>query len=309
MELSHSIERLKDKGFMNAGPLCFTQSEAEELKRLTFKIFDELPHDHPHYLPIKSGAGGLRGLPQHDLRIAELLNKAVSNDSIKKILVSVLGPDYKIWQIDFRRSVPGDPGLRLHQDGPGQLNMVIMLSDNPTHDGATAFLPGTHQVSKRIRDLELEASPSLMNTMKKFMGAMTGRHGDIGFFFNRTWHGRFSNSSQNSNNAILIAFFPAGGLLSWSDPYVNWSEDFLKSMESTELGRLMHPSLNTQKADGENYLITAKSQTELPYSLKLETSESKSLKLKTIITFLKLTMGSGRPIKRLIRQLSGKTST
>ena len=50
-------------------------------------------------------------------------------------LEEVLGQNYKILAINFRRSMAGDPGLGLHQDGPGEVNMCICLDNNPNGDG------------------------------------------------------------------------------------------------------------------------------------------------------------------------------
>ena len=113
------IADLQSHGFVNAGQLALSSQEGNELARLTIDVYEGLTPDHPHYLSSKDAGDGVRGLPQHHSRISELLNQGVSNADVKAILSAVLGSSYKIWQIDFRRSRPGDNGLYLHQDAWG----------------------------------------------------------------------------------------------------------------------------------------------------------------------------------------------
>lgn len=136
-------------------------------------------------------------------------------------------PGYKIWQIDFRRSKPGDSGLYLHQDAPGQLNIAVLLSDNSTGDGATIFLLSTHRIARRMKDLRVEVPPRVIRLAPFLFSPLTGRAGDISFFFNRTWHGRFANRSSRSYDVILIGFFPAGAQMGFPPPYVAWSPEIL----------------------------------------------------------------------------------
>jgi putative 2OG-Fe(II) oxygenase len=310
-ENSEVIEQLKLFGFVNARQLALSVQESNELASLTKETFSHLNHDHPHFLNDEIGVTGMRGLPLHNDKITEILNKIVSNKSVKNVLEKVLGPDYKIWQIDYRRSVRGDKGLQLHQDGMGQLNMGILLSDNMTSDGSTVFLPQSHLVIRRIRDLRLELSPRLIKSFSFLFSYITGKVGDISFFFNRTWHGRCPNNSDRDNDIILIGFFPAGAAMSFLPPYVNWPVDFLENIKDTELGRLMNPSIGTeQQSNGLLKIISKQNNSlkELPYSLAIESKQENqgNFKLRIIVIFLKVAMGGGRPFKVMFRKFKGK---
>lgn len=313
MDTISLINRFKLNGFMNAGKLALSSEESSELGKLSREVYDQILPDHPDHLSAEDGAGGVRGIPQHHPRIAELLNRVVSNPDVQSILESVLGPSYKIWQINFRRSLPTDKGLQLHQDGRGQVNICILLSENNEGDGATVFLPSTHLVQERIRELKLEASPGIFKLLGSLITPLTGKVGDIGFLFNRTWHGRSPNASDKFHDIIMIGFYPAGAHLSLMAPYLNWSKEFLQSIQGTRMGYLMDPSIGTELESDGRYRILAQDNTtskSIPFSLEIETYPGKNqyqnnYKLRFSIIFLKIAMGTGRPFKRLYRKMIG----
>jgi putative 2OG-Fe(II) oxygenase len=91
------------------------------------------------------------------------------------------------------RSMAGDSGLYLHQDGVGLVNLCICLDNNPNGDGATAVLPGSHLLEKSAKKLRLEITPFLFNTFRFLFKPLCFMEGDVSFFSNPVWHGRFSN--------------------------------------------------------------------------------------------------------------------
>ena len=305
------LAKLKLNGFVNAGPLALTAEEVKELTDLSQQIYLQMGHDHPDYLQFEEGVGGVRGIPQHHPRIAELLNKLISAPEVEEVLQSVLGPVYKIWQINFRRSLPSDKGLSLHQDSPGQVNMCILLSDNSQGDGATVFLPSTHMLKERIRELKLEASSGVFNLIRPMLTMLSGRAGDVGFLFNRTWHGRTPNKTAQFQDIIMLGFYPADGYLHLHTPYLNWSRDFLNSIEHTKMGLLLDPQIGTvQESEGKYKILhTAESKNQpLPFAFEIENLKDNdhhktNYRLRISVACLKFAMGSGRPFKRLLRKL------
>lgn len=310
MDVVSIVDQVKHLGFVNAKQVALSSLESQELASLSRDIYHGLSHDHPDYLPAKGGGAGMRGIPQHHPRIAQIIDRVVSNSEVRSILESVLGQDYKIWQIDYRRSVKGDEGLALHQDAPGQLNICIMLSNNIDYEGSTVFLTGSHLLPKRIADLKVKLSPSLMETLRLFFSHLSGNVGDIAFFFNRTWHGRYPNNSCRTNEVILLGLFPVGASMSLLPPYVNWSADFLESIQGTELSRLVDPAIGTEvQKNGLHKIILQKnvSNFSLPFSMEIESKlDCKiNIKLKIFVGFLRVAMGFGRPFKKLLRNFSG----
>jgi non-haem Fe2+, alpha-ketoglutarate-dependent halogenase len=303
------INKLKSDGFVNAGQLALSAKEFAELWRLADEVCDNLAPDHPLYLSPKGGVGGVGCLPQLHPEIAKLIDKVVSNAEVRSILQSVLGLNYKIAQINLRRSYPGDEGLSLHQDAPGQVNLWIFLSGNSSGDGTTSFLPGSNHIFERARNLRLEVPAALFALLRFLIVPFTGRLGDIGFYFNRTWHGRFANRSNNIEDVIGVSFFPEGASMDLGPPYDKWSTDFVQSIRGTELGRLLDRSDGlAQQSDGRHQVIPAgnKFNNELAYSLAIETEQGPpdalvTSKLKRSICILRVVMGAGRPFFLLFR--------
>jgi non-haem Fe2+, alpha-ketoglutarate-dependent halogenase len=317
--VTHSslINNLKSKGFVNFGRAPLSSQELGELIQLSKDTAERLSSDHPH---LSKSCGSLSliltCLPQHNPRIAVLLNSVFSNPDIQLVLKSVLGSDYKIWQINFRRAMPGDRGLYLHQDSFGEFGFVILASEGGDGEGATIFLPGSHLVKKTVKDWKIEIPPYLLMKIRNLFTPLTGKVGDIAFFFNRTWHGRFSNNSNNSHDCIMMSFFPAGASLSEGEGYSKWSAEFLSQVEGTELGRLINPSIGTEKQKDSRFKILSSGEGDVdtPYTLAIETSQGKqarldNLKLKATIFFIKVIMwllGPIIPLARRLRVMLGK---
>lgn len=164
----------------------------------------------------RAGRYGLKVLENSDWSVAldvagfspefdALLEHALSHPAVKAVLEGVLGAHYKLEQVNVRRAEPGGNGQHLHQDAVGEMGMTILVRDLPQLGGATAFLPGSHRWPVRYSDVGITFDPWWL---KPVLGAATGRAGDVFFFFNRTWHGRFSNQQQA--DAIMMSFFGVG---------------------------------------------------------------------------------------------------
>jgi len=307
MTCEQIVDTVKERGFANAGPLALSSADATEFSTLADQIFRQMPPDHPHYLGSKTGGEGFRGVPEHSPRLAELLNRIVSTPAVGDVLRSLLGTSYKLWQIDFRRSSPGDPGLYLHQDAPGQLNIALLLSDNPTGAGATIFFPGSHRFVRRMKETGVTIPPSLIRLAEFCFTPVSGQAGDLAFFLNRTWHGRFENRTNQSFDIILIGFYPAGGRMGFPKPYVTWSPELLASLAGTELGRLMDPSIDTAlQPDGLYQILPRAGESDVSFALGLERAiqtRPMSASQQFTITSLRLAMAAGGLASRGLRVL------
>lgn len=314
MNLQHVLQNFKRHGFANAGQLALTRGEADELANLSNHAFAAVRdacatgEKHPDYLPSTSGLEGVMRIPQQHPRIAELLDKIVSNGEVRALLGDVLGPDYKIWQANFRRSIPGDKGLYLHQDGRGETNLCILLSSNPSGAGATVFLPGSHLVKSSMKKWRIEAPPILLRWLSFLFTPLTGAAGDIAFFSNRTWHGRARNPSAQSFDVILISFFPAGVAFGFKG-YGDWSPKFLTSLQGTRLGVLIDPTIGTrQRSDGLYEILPSGkgSIQESPFALAIDDGQIPragvgGVNLLLTIAILRSVFAVGRPLWHLVR--------
>jgi putative 2OG-Fe(II) oxygenase len=173
------------------------------------------------------------------------LAKILTFPDYKNLFNEVLGSNYKVWAINFRRSSPNDLGLYLHQDGLGQVNLAILLDNNLKGYGSTAVLPGSHLIIHSIKKMKLEVPAIFINWFKFLFKPLSGERGDIAIFSNRTWHGRFSNNSDMSYDVILVGFFPER--YAYNNP---WPKDFIRSNQGTDFGKLLATSSDLIHANG-----------------------------------------------------------
>ena len=308
-----ATEELKKMGFVNlGGARILPDSEVKQLQALSSNLLIQFEQDKQGADKLRAysntavgvGASNIEGLPQYDPLISHSINKILSDKSVKAVLNSILGADYKIWQIGFRRSSPDDKGLGLHQDSFGETGLVILLDDNLAGDGATFFLPGSHLLSKTASMLGIGVPPVLADLMRGLLKPFVGRAGDIGFFFNRTWHGRFSNSSLRNHDAILISFFPSGATFGFGGSYLEWSKEYLSEIKGTELGRLLDPSSGTELIGDKRYKVANQSgNTQIPFALQIADPVDHGLKpagwkIHMVIFLLRAII----PLSRIVRR-------
>lgn len=289
------ISTLKQRGFVNAGPLALSTDQVHELADAARAAYASVPAGDPRRIAKQVGAEGLRVLPEHSPAIARLLDAVVSNGNVRTVLRAVLGVNYKIWQINYRRSSPGDRGLSLHQDANGEFNLTVLLSDNATGEGSTSFLPASHR-GQRMKDLRI-AIPAILDQplMRLLCSPMTGRAGDIGFFFNRTCHGRFENRTTTVHDAVLMSFFPAGATYGFPPPEPCWSSTFLSSIRGTELERLIDPVIGTERS-GEHYYTVVPSSIDTPKPFAIEIEEPHGGSTAQVMT-LRMVSAAARPLR------------
>lgn len=233
MDIQKKIMEFKSNGFVNLGSSFLESEEIDTLCHAAISVFKTIPPEHPAAIR-DDGTTGVLDLPCYDNRVTQCVDKIVSHGNFLTFLSVILGDGCRIWDISFRRSTPGDRGLFLHQDGVGQINMAICLDDNQEGIGATALLPSSHLVARSIRDLRAEVPPVIINWLSFLFVPLTGKRGDVSFFSNRAWHGRFANYSDTAHDVILIGFFPYG--YRYSHP---WPKDLIDNCQGGELGRLL----------------------------------------------------------------------
>lgn len=239
---TQEINFFKKQGFVNFGSIIFSKKECKELKKIANHIYTSMPIKHPDFIK-DLGVLGLENLPLHDKEILKFINKIVSHSSIKSFLDDILGKNYKIWDISLRKSSAGDMGLYMHQDGVGQVNMIINLDNNIKGEGALAILPSSHLILKSQAQLKLKMPRVFTNLFSILFKPLSGSEGDISFFSNKAWHGRFSNKSNENHDVILVGFFPQG--YCYSKP---WPKDLIKKNTMLNIGNLLANTSDYKKA-------------------------------------------------------------
>ena len=305
MKIKNESKFFQEKGFVNFGPLNISSSDIDELSRISREIYHRINNDvNPS---INQGIDSYNNLIEHNTRAATLLNQIFTDDSIKIFLEEILGQNYKIWDICFRRSAPGDRGLYLHQDGPGQVNMAILLDDNLKGDGATAVLSGSHLVKNSQKKLRLELQPFYLNIFSFLFTPLSGRMGDIYFFSNRIWHGRFLNKSKLNHDVLMIGFFPSG----YSYGKNVWSESLINLDSAPDLGSLLASSkdLNNSFVSSGTEIRESNDiykHSEHGWSIQIEdidylSNKSMSFILKVSLSIIKCIGFISRPIVNILK--------
>ena len=154
----------KEKGYSNFSSVLLPE-DVRKLAVLCREIYETIDKDDPSY----HTGGGVEGCNQliiQNIKTATFLNNFFSNSNIMSFLEEVLGQNYKILDVSIRRSMAGDSGLYLHQDGVGEVSMCICLDNNPNGDGATVVLPSSHLLYKSAKALHLELQPIFINTFR-----------------------------------------------------------------------------------------------------------------------------------------------
>jgi putative 2OG-Fe(II) oxygenase len=232
MDLSSHIDKFKQQGFVNLGSSLLSSDAIDKLSELVKNKFETISPSHPDYQ-----CGGMKvvlNLLEHIPYAGVVINNIVSNPMIREFLEEILGKEYKIWSVGVRQACSGDPGLYLHQDGVGQVNLFLSLDDNLKGDGASIFLPSSHLIKTSQKKWGVELPPVLLKFFPFMFERLSGLKGNIGVFSNRTWHGRWKNRSSLDHTVLTIGFFPAGYKYG-----ACMSSELLASYSGTELGRLL----------------------------------------------------------------------
>lgn len=313
MKLENIITKFKEEGYVNAGQAVLSKQEINELSTLCNEIYSKLLVDYENgvknkdFLYNTKGTCGFARVPEYHHKLSELLNKVICDQNIKKILEEVLGKNYKIWQIVYRKSLVGDKGLSIHQDAFGETNLSILLSDNQSGAGSTFFLPKSHLLKKRIIDYGITIPLILLKVTSFIFIPFMGKKGDIGFFFNYTWHGRKPNNYKNSD-VILFSFFPPTASIGYEDlDYSEWSKTFINN--GNELSNLVNPKIGTKKRQDNRYeIIKINKSDDDPFVIKLHKSKTHTIiknkfNLYAKIMFLYIVCNLIKPIWVIIKKI------
>jgi putative 2OG-Fe(II) oxygenase len=137
--------------------------------------------------------------PQLDAAIESIL----AHPTIDRLLLDVLGTNYKMWLLQIRRANPGSDCLRIHQDRPGETCLQILLDDIPSPAGSTVLLPGSDVWPRIINSLPFIDPKYLAPWLKP----LTGKKGDMWLFTRTVWHGRLQADSR-SQTVLMLSFLP-----------------------------------------------------------------------------------------------------
>jgi len=136
-------------------------------------------------------------------KVDSIIDELLGQPEVQNLLKSQLGDDYRLWYAMIRKIEPNGSQLRLHHDLSNEMSISILLSNTTTIDGATVFVTGSNHWPRILKYF-----PFLYpKRLGRFLTPAIGRPGDVYFFDNATWHGRYPARS-NSHTSILLSFIP-----------------------------------------------------------------------------------------------------
>jgi putative 2OG-Fe(II) oxygenase len=201
------------------------------------EILDKLIESQNSNLEIdKNVCGGksvvLQNFVDENLELKEYINKIFENKEIISKIKNYVGDNFKIRDIAYRVSYPGDTGLGLHQDGDGENNLVLNLGKLEDSNGKTCFIKSSHQFSSIKKIINRDSISYRLNKISKFfLDFVDYSRGSILMFDNKVWHGRFPNKAKIPSKALLVGIWKEGSTINY-EPKKNF---FKKNMNKLDL--------------------------------------------------------------------------
>tara|TARA_Y100000022_G_scaffold197195_1_gene205304 strand:- start:3904 stop:4806 length:903 start_codon:yes stop_codon:yes gene_type:complete len=265
--MNNFFKNFTSNGFEISDLDVLSKEEVRKLSNIANKLFSKFKGNISKrspfiedYIPPNEGSEVILRFPQQSKEAFFIIEKLLNNKNIKTILSKFLGSKYKLRQIGLRRSLSGDPGMYLHQDGIGETNIGILLSDNEEGLGSTIFLPSSHLIKTSMKKWNIETHPSILKYLNFLMRPIKGKKGNVFFFFNRTWHGRSPNNSSRNFDVILMSFHP--NCVDFEKD--NWDSKFLASIRGTTFSKLIN-----FKIDKKNKILE-----KVPFAMQIEGDNS-----------------------------------
>lgn len=161
-----------------------------------------------------------------NVRVFELLDiDPVFRDLIRRpvaldLVRTLLGPEFLISNFTANIARPGSGSMSLHSDQalvvpepwlePWSINIIWCLTDVYFENGATLFIPRSHQVTRLA-----ELGPDPAARLRPF----EARAGSVIAMDGRVWHTSGANVTADADRALLFGYYSR----SFLRPQVNWN--------------------------------------------------------------------------------------
>ena len=282
MELKKKIN-FSNNGFCIIKQKFFSKIEINRIEEILDKLAES---QNPNIEINKTVMGGkslvLLNFIDENLELKNYINKIFADKEIISIIKNNIGDNFKIKDIGYRVSYPGDTGLHLHQDADGENGLVLNLGGNESHNGKTCFVKSSHQFTN-LKNLIKKDSISyrLIKISKFFLDFVDCSSGSILMFDNKVWHGRFPNQTNVPAKALLFGIYREGSTISFQ-PNKNLFKTSMNKLDlkTYELDRFrcLNDNLvesvgidsyyiipNNNKKNNNNFLIKKKSLKTIIY--------------------------------------------
>jgi ectoine hydroxylase-related dioxygenase (phytanoyl-CoA dioxygenase family) len=156
---------------------------------------------------------------EHARRLANLVDKGevfrrvICHGELLRGVEAVLGPDFKLGSLNFRSADPRsnstqplhcDMGMLPDERGNSVCNSIWLLDDFTAENGATRYVPGSHQWKKLPQDAGGDPRAPFPGER-----LVLGRAGDVILMNAHLWHGGTANRTSEQRRS-LHAFFVRG---------------------------------------------------------------------------------------------------
>ena len=124
----------------------------------------------------------------------------------------VMGGPFKLSTFQARTLRPHTPAQELHVDVPRDsadwplLGFILMVDDFRQENGATRFVPGSHEWSRTPTVTTSDCPPGSEDQV-----LACGPAGSLLVFNGSTWHGHAANTSDKPRRSLQSAFIPRTG--------------------------------------------------------------------------------------------------
>lgn len=192
---------------------------------------------------------GGRNIRVYDLVAhAKVFADLAEHPSVLPSVEALLGPDVILSNFTGNTALPGSGSMNAHCDQSTlmpepwtetwAMNAIWCLHDIDEENGATRFLPGSH---------EFTAFDQVPEDPKAGMKPFEASAGSVILLHGRLWHTSGENRSSDRDRALLFAFYSRGFLrpqTNWwrslSDDVVEQLSSRMRSLCSLDFGNLAH---------------------------------------------------------------------
>ena len=196
------IEEKKIKSLYDEGLVGFNSFLDKELiDQLLIekdKLFQELPYGQDDDLNKKTKSDFVRPGSYMIWNLIEkkpIFSKILRNKNIIEVVTRVLGANYTVASFYIRKTPRIDEKLNPHIDYQGGLSFSILLDDIKVNQGETFFYKKSHKLPP----------PPFVDLSKSKLApqSITGKAGDIFFWFPDCWHGRNVNTIDKETTILM----------------------------------------------------------------------------------------------------------
>jgi ectoine hydroxylase-related dioxygenase (phytanoyl-CoA dioxygenase family) len=194
-------ERLDADGYLVLHDLV-APAQLDALQERILALFEELGARAGFEFRQEPQTDRLANLVDYD----EIFRWAVGVPEVLSAVAHVLGPEFKLSSLNARSARPrSDWTQPLHCDtgalpdarGNSVCNVLWMLDDFTTDNGATRFVPGTHRAGRLPQEALADAAAPHPDER-----LLTGKRGTIVVMNAHLWHGGTANRSDGPRLAL-----------------------------------------------------------------------------------------------------------